>query len=91
VCVCVSLSLFLRLCVCVSVGIYEQSVRLGAAVEGELSARELDGYLYPLARRAAGVCCSVLQCVAVCCSVLQCVAVCCSVLQCVAVDGELPA
>ena len=28
----------------------------------------------------AGVCCSVLQCVAVCCSVLQCVAGCCRVL-----------
>ena len=36
-------------------------------------------------RYVAGVCCSVLQCVAVCCSVLQCVAVCCSVLQCLAV------
>jgi len=31
-----------------------------------------------VARSAAVLCCSVLQCVAVCRSVLQCVAVCCS-------------
>jgi len=45
---------------------------------------------HPAARsQRAGMCCSVLQCVAVCvavcCSVLQCVAVYCSVLQCIAV------
>ena len=33
----------------------------------------------------AGVCCSVLPCVATCSSVLQCGAVCCSLLQCVVV------
>jgi len=84
VCVCA------RVCVCV-VGIYGQSVRLGAAIAGELSAQDDCLLVYPLARRPTGlycrgglyvaVCFSVLQCDAVYRSVLQRVAVCCSVLR----------
>jgi len=70
---------FVRVCVCV-VDIYRQSVRLGAAIAGELFAQDHSLLVYPLARRSTGACCSVSHCIVVCCSVfrvLQHVAVCC--------------
>ena len=61
------------------------TLQLAAACCGEGRRRGTLSLVSQYGQDYAGVCCSVLQCVAVCCSVLQFDAVCCSVLQCVVV------